>query len=274
MRISHSIPKYPRKEVKLRFPCGSKSLTSYKPFDIEDLKDIVELRNHDGIFIMYLNTDENRFNANSIKKIHDCLDVVEKHEGETCLVTVSTSKKIWSNGLDLDWMTDQGEEAFKQNIIDFIRLFGRFLIFPVPTIAMIQGHAFAGGCMLAMAHDYRYMMNGKGFICLPELDINMHLPLGMTSIAQCKVTPEVYTQIMYGRRFTSLEAEASKIITKACDKKTILEETMMLARSVMNRGSNKEILHKIKYIAYYEAYHRAKDAILEVEVPPVLRAKI
>lgn len=221
-----------------------------------------------------MNTAENRFNATSITKIHEALDEVEKHKGPTVLITVTTSKKIWSNGLDLDWMTDQGEEVFQQNIQDFIRLFGRMLIFPVPTIAVVQGHAFAGGCMFAMAHDYRYMMNGKGFICLPELDINMHLPLGMTSVCQCKVTPETYTEMMYGKRFTSLEAEAAGIVTKACDKSTILEEALLLAKKVKYRGEKKDIVHKIKYIAYKEAYERARAAELPVDVPSVLRAKI
>uniref|UniRef100_A0A7S3NYW3 Uncharacterized protein n=1 Tax=Euplotes crassus TaxID=5936 RepID=A0A7S3NYW3_EUPCR len=240
----------------------------------KDLKDIVELRNHKGIFILYLNTEENRFNSTSINKIHECLDEVEKYEGDTCLITVSTSKKIWSNGLDLDWMSSQGQEVFKQNIIDFIRLFGRFLIFPVPTIAMIQGHAFAGGCMLAMAHDYRYMMNGKGFICLPELDISMWLPFGMTDVCQCKLTPEAYTEMYYGKRFTSLEAEKYGVITKACDKRTIFDEVMMKAKTVMDRGNKKEILHKIKYITYYDAYERCRKGEIEVTVPPVQRAKI
>ena len=36
-----------------------------------------------------------------------------------------------------------------------IRLLGRMAVFPVPTIALVTGHAFAGGCMFALAHDYR-----------------------------------------------------------------------------------------------------------------------
>ncbi len=29
------------------------------------------------------------------------------------------------------------------------------MVFPVPTIACVTGHAFAAGCMLALSHDYR-----------------------------------------------------------------------------------------------------------------------
>jgi len=40
-------------------------------------------------------------------------------------------------------------------ILELIRLYGRMLAFPVPCIAMINGHAYAGGCMLSFSHDYR-----------------------------------------------------------------------------------------------------------------------
>lgn len=40
-------------------------------------------------------------------------------------------------------------------VLEFIRLLGRLLRFPVPTIALVNGHAIAGGCMLMFAHDYR-----------------------------------------------------------------------------------------------------------------------
>ena len=55
----------------------------------------------DGIHIMYLNNEENRFNPDFIEKIHKVLDIVEKSEHATALITTSTSKKFFSNGLDL-----------------------------------------------------------------------------------------------------------------------------------------------------------------------------
>ena len=42
-------------------------------------------------------------------------------------------------------------------LLEMIRLLGRMAVFPVPTIALVTGHAFAGGCMFALAHDYRVL---------------------------------------------------------------------------------------------------------------------
>ena len=48
------------------------------------------------------------------------------------------------------------------------RLFARVLAFPRITVAAINGHAFAGGGMLALAHDFRVMRSDRGYFCLPE----------------------------------------------------------------------------------------------------------
>ena len=47
--------------------------------------------------------------------------------------------------------------------------------YPMPTIALINGHAFAGGLMLAMFHDYRVMNPHRGYLCLNELDFGAPL---------------------------------------------------------------------------------------------------
>jgi enoyl-CoA hydratase/carnithine racemase len=65
---------------------------------------------------------------------------------------------------------------------------GRLLCFPVPTIAAINGHAFAGGFMLAFAHDYRIMRTDRGFLCLPEIDLGMGLLPGMNAIIRYRKT--------------------------------------------------------------------------------------
>ena len=122
-----------------------------------EFKDDVDLRlNEDGIHILYMNTEENRFNPTFIKKIHKALDKVEEYKKSTCLITISTSQKIWSNGVDLNWIRDNPDHAYTL-FQDFVKLVGRLYIFPVPTIAAINGHAFAGGLMWALGHDYRFM---------------------------------------------------------------------------------------------------------------------
>jgi hypothetical protein len=58
-------------------------------------------------------------------------------------------------------------------ILEFIRLLGRLLGFCLPTISLVNGHAIAGGCMLAFAHDWRIGRSevGKSNFALNEIEI-------------------------------------------------------------------------------------------------------
>jgi enoyl-CoA hydratase/carnithine racemase len=78
----------------------------------------------------------------------------------------------------------------------------------MPTIALINGHAFAGGFMVAMYHDYRIFNPSRGFLCLNELDLGMPLQPPMSSIFRQKITtPHVYRSlILEAKRFGAKEA--------------------------------------------------------------------
>ncbi|RMZ86378.1 hypothetical protein DV736_g6399, partial [Chaetothyriales sp. CBS 134916] len=81
------------------------------------------------------------------------------------LITTSTIPKFYSNGLDFE-SAIANPEFFPTHLYPLWR---RLLTFPMPTIALINGHAFAGGLMTAMMHDYRIMNPHKGFLCIGGL---------------------------------------------------------------------------------------------------------
>ena len=80
--------------------------------------------------------------------------------------------------------------------------------FPMPTIALLNGHAFAGGFMVAMYHDYRIFNPSRGFLCLNELDLGMPLQPPMSSIFRQKITaPHVYRSLLLeAKRFGAKDA--------------------------------------------------------------------
>ena len=39
---------------------------------------------------------------------------------------------------------------------------------------MFAGHAFAGGAIRALAHDYRVMQTKRGWFCLNEVNLGLH----------------------------------------------------------------------------------------------------
>jgi enoyl-CoA hydratase/carnithine racemase len=139
-------------------------------------------------------------------------------------------------------------------------LFARVLEAPYPTVAAIQGHCYAAGGMLALAHDVRYMREDRGFLCFPEVDIKMTFTAGMTSLLSAKLSAQTAHQAMVlGRRFTAPDAAAAGIIDLAVAE-TELREGALAAASAL-AGKDPATIGAIKTRLYSETLSLLRDAL-------------
>jgi Delta3-Delta2-enoyl-CoA isomerase len=177
----------------------------------------IDLTRNGPVFVLTMNADENRFNRGFVDALNGALDEVEKSNGPAALVTTGGTEKFYSNGLDLAWMgSDDGRNEGPRFVQDVIGLFGRLLAFPIPSVAAVNGHAFAAGAMLALAHDFRVMRTDRGFFCLPEVDINIPLAPGMTALIEAKLAPKVVVEsVLTGARFGGPQALERGIVDAA-----------------------------------------------------------
>jgi enoyl-CoA hydratase/carnithine racemase len=186
------------------------------------------LDNDGDVWILHLGDDENRFNPDWMTAVGNALDEVAAKPEPRALVT-HASGKIWSNGLDLDWLGQNQDQV--QPFVDQVHdLFAKFLAAPLPTVAAIQGHCFAAGAMLALAHDWRVMRADRGFFCLPEADINIPFTPGMSALIQSRLTPAAATTAMIGaKRFGGEEAASLGIVDAATAEDQVLAQAVELA---------------------------------------------
>ncbi|KAL8977606.1 MAG: hypothetical protein Q9205_006627 [Flavoplaca limonia] len=138
------------------------------------------------------------------------LDIIDHRHEKGVVVTTSAIAKFYSNGLDF-------ESAFKSMSFfpaSLYPLWKRLLTYPMPTVALINGHAFAAGIMTAMMHDYRFMNPHRGFLCLNELEFGASLKAPMSSIFRQKLpNPNTYrTMVLEAKRFNALEALQEGIV--------------------------------------------------------------
>ncbi|HEV7752633.1 MAG TPA: enoyl-CoA hydratase-related protein [Baekduia sp.] len=183
------------------------------------------------VFLLNLGDDENRFNPDWVGAVEALLDEVTAAPEPRALVTTATGK-IWSNGLDLEWMganTDQ-VAAFVPRVH---ALFGRVLALPVPTIAAIGGHCFAAGAMLAVAHDFRVMRADRGFFCLPEVDIHIPFTPPMAALIQARLSKRTAHEAMTtGRRYGGQDAAAAGIVDAAVAEDRVVAEAVERAAAL------------------------------------------
>jgi enoyl-CoA hydratase/carnithine racemase len=167
---------------------------------------------HDrDLYVLDLGDGENRFTKEWLAQVGALLSAVEAAEGPKALVTVAHGK-IWSNGLDLDWMVAH-TDALTDYLGSVQALFARVLTLPFVTVAAVQGHAFAGGAMLALAHDFQVMRADRGFWCLPEVDLRLPFSTGMTSLISARLPARAAAEAMVtGRRYGGTEALTAGIV--------------------------------------------------------------
>jgi enoyl-CoA hydratase/carnithine racemase len=206
---------------------------------------LIDLRREADVFVLTMNAGENRFNRAFLDAINAALDEVERSAGAAALVTTGGEEKFYSNGLDLAWLSGDGASEGGGFISAVLRFLGRVLVFPVPTVAAINGHAFAAGGMLALAHDFRVMRADRGFFCLPEVDIQLPLAPGMTALIKNRLSPQVFRDtILTGARIGGADAQARGIVDEAVPGGDVLRRAIARAASVA--GKSREIYGTLK----------------------------
>ncbi|CAJ0913247.1 10301_t:CDS:2 [Entrophospora sp. SA101] len=116
-------------------------------------KPLMTLDREGPLFILTMKNGENRITTTFVQAFFSALDDIERireQEDEQPAALITTGEeKFYSNGLDLEHALST--PGFFDNY--YLKLLTRMLTFTIPTVAAINGHAFAGGCMLALAHD-------------------------------------------------------------------------------------------------------------------------
>jgi enoyl-CoA hydratase/carnithine racemase len=116
------------------------------------------------------------------------------------------------------------------------KLFARVLSFPLPTVAAINGHAFASGALLAFAHDFRIMRADRGFICMPEVDIKIPLSPAALALIQSRVPAAVFRDlVLTGVRMGGNEAKRLGVVDDAVPINEVLPKAITLAASLAKK---------------------------------------
>jgi Delta3-Delta2-enoyl-CoA isomerase len=209
-----------------------------------------------NVFLLWLGGGQNRLDLDWIATVQTHLDRIETSPAPRALVT-SASGNCWSTGIDLDWIAANGEQApeFLERLHE---LFARVLGLGVPTVAAIQGHAFAAGAMLALAHDQRVMRRDRGYFCLPEVDLSLPFTPAMTELIRARLEPQVAHEMMTtGRRYGGPDALACRIVDQLADLDDVAPRAIELAEGLAEK--DQATLATIKQRLYEGVLARLRD---------------
>lgn len=222
----------------------------------------------DGVYTIHLGNSENRIDFEYIQQIHEHLEKIENTEGPTSCILVGEGK-FFCNGLSIDILMAQPKELLGA----FHRLLSRLLVFPVPLIAAINGHAFAGGAMIAFACDFRVMNRKRGFLCINEVDIGLPLTPGMCAIVKNKLDRSVWTPTILGaRRWGGEDCLKNRIVDIICDPGDLMQQAQVLAAKLAPKGASKSVYRALKEDMFAQEVNllssglgRAMDTVVQLK---------
>ncbi len=130
------------------------------------------------------------------------------HDPSAKAVVVTGEGSAFSAGLALPDLIGLDRPAMRDFIAAFERSMQRVLTLPKPVVAAVNGHAIAGGCVLALMSDVRVAAQGGAKLGLNEVQLGIGLPSLVIEPLRARLPASSLLPIAYeGRLFDVAEAQ-------------------------------------------------------------------
>ena len=141
--------------------------------------------------------------------------------------------RFFSGGLDLKIVPTYTPQQQRDLIRVVNRLIGRLYACPVPLVGGINGHAVAGGLVVALNADYRIGASGDFQLGLTEARVGIPFPAATMIVLQAELSPvDVRFMTLFSRNFGPDEARARGVLDELQPPASVLERAIEVARDL------------------------------------------
>ncbi len=195
----------------------------------------MELSKEGNVFILTM-TDEvnnNTLSSETLKEYNDTFDTIEETPGNAALIIRSSHQKMWCNGINLQWYSEQTHEERVKFLEEMKRTMLRASLLNLPTIGCLSGHAYAGGAILASSLDFRIMREDRAKFCFPE--VNYAMLLGDTLYGVINNLPNKYAVqqlVLTGAAWKGEECLANGVVNSIHSEEELFDKTMEFAKEM------------------------------------------
>lgn len=187
----------------------------------------LEILEKEGYSIVKLN--RGKVNAINLKMVQELSEVFTQLENDEAIkgVILTGQPRYFSAGLDLIELVQYDKAQITDFFADFGTLYNQLLQFKKPLIAAITGHSPAGGCVLAVACDNRYMAEGEHYVIgLNEVAVNIQISQNLTEVyAYWMGDGLAHRYILEGKLLTGDEAVKAGLVDELVPLENVLKRS-------------------------------------------------
>lgn len=228
--------------------------------------EFVQVSKADGLATVTLVRGKvNALNEPMIEELRYNFENLEKDKA-TKAVILTGRGKFFSFGFDIPEFLSYPKDDFVRYLIKFADFYRYLFLFPKPVVAALNGHAIAGGCMLATACDYRVMVPEKAKIALNEITFGASVFAGIAEILKFCVGSKNAATILYsGNLYSPQEALELGLIDQIEALENLLETAGKTAKDLAqkNAAAFQSIKNLLRQPIVKEIVEREKGSIHE-----------
>jgi enoyl-CoA hydratase len=230
----------------------------------------------ENVAIVTMNCQEkNALTDPFVQELRDTIAAAEKDKAIKSLVITGGHEKYFCTGLDLDWMTKQQYEDVIKFLLNVNQLLKQTAMFGKPLVGAINGHAFGLGAIWSSGFDFRIMREDKGWVCFPEMDINIPFLPGMIAICEHGLGTKTFREMAWSaRRYNGHEAVAVGYAKEVHKKDDLLPKAIELAKFMAAKAQPAFGLTKQRWASHIaKAIDELDPAALREQLPKPEPAK-
>jgi enoyl-CoA hydratase/carnithine racemase len=186
-----------------------------------------------GVAVVLLGRGKvNALDEPTIDELKDRFRELEADEAVRAVV-FSGEGKFFSFGFDIPGFLGHSKPDFSRFLTKFTDLYTYLFTYPKPVVAALNGHTVAGGLMLALACDRRFIAAGKGKVALNELAFGSSVFAGSVEMLRFAVGNRNAEEILYtGALVLPEEALRLGLVDEVCSGEELLGKAMAAAREL------------------------------------------
>jgi enoyl-CoA hydratase len=202
-----------------------------------------------------------------------------RRSGEKAVILTGQGK-IFSAGVDLKRLSSGGADYIRQFLPALHRLYEAVFFHPKPVVAAINGHAIAGGCVLACCADRRIMAREAGRIGVTEILVGVPFPALAFEIVRASVPPRYLPEFtLSGATYATDEALKRGWVDELAEPEDLMDDAMAVAEelSLLSPAAFAQTKMQIRQPVVERLQKSGKttdDAVIEIWAAPATLAYI